>query len=110
VTSREGIRAAIRAAIPDIRDCYDAWLQARPELGGRLAVRFTIESAGGEATGQDDGTDVPARVTNVRIVSSELDHGLLEGCVLNVTAGLRFRPPRGGKITVTYPFRFAPKE
>lgn len=101
-----GIRAAMAEAKASIRECYDAWIKARPELAGTLKVTFVIAQPEGEPeAGRED--ERLARVTRVKIAGSTLDHGLLEGCVANVTAGLAFDPPDGGELTVTYPFAFS---
>lgn len=92
-----GIRAAMAEALPDIGECYEAWIEAHPELAGKIVVRFTVVA--------DDGAD-EARVTETRLVGSDVAHPLLEGCVLNVASSLRFDPPAGGSLVVSYPFRF----
>jgi hypothetical protein len=97
--SAEGIRGAVTEALPKIKACYEGWVVANPALAGRLRVAFTI-------TAEADAEDI-ARITEVHIQGSELDHGLLEGCVLNVVDGLSFDPPPDGAVTVTYPFHFS---
>lgn len=96
---KDGIQAAMRESRPKLRECYAAWLKENEALGGRMVVRFTISPGeGGEAE--------RGRVTRVEIPDSELDHGLLEGCVLNVLAGLSWSAP-DEPLTVSYPFVFA---
>lgn len=97
---RQGIQAAMNEARPLIGECYDAWLRAHPELAGKLVVHFTINDPLPE---DDEGL---ARVTVADIDDSTVDHALLEGCVMNVVAGLRFDPPESGKLRVSYPFLF----
>jgi len=97
-TDAVGIRAAMDEVRPAIAECYSAWAKENPELAGKLVVSFTIESESPEGE--------QARVTAVSIPKSEVDHPLLEGCVLNAVVGLRFAGG-GEPITVTYPFRFS---
>jgi hypothetical protein len=94
-TDPEGIRSAIREALPDLRECYQAWVQAHPELEGVVKASFTITAAPQGAEG---------RVSEVHLVESTLDQPFLEGCVLNVLSALHFEAPTDGPVTVTYPF------
>ena len=93
---RDGIQGAVREALPDIRECYEGWLRANPALAGKVTVRFTI------ATDADDGER--GKVTKAALVASDVGHPLMEGCVLNVMAGLAFEAPSDGKpLDVNYP-------
>lgn len=101
-----GIRAAMAEATPQIKDCYEAWIRERPELAGKLKLTFTIAQPEGEAeAGRED--ERIARVTRVSVADSTVDHALLEGCVMNVTSGLKFDPPEADELTVQYPFVFS---
>jgi len=97
--SREGIQSAMQETLPKIKECYEGWVADNPDLAGRLRVTFTIS----EETDSDD----IAHIDEVQIQDSELAHGLLEGCVLNVVGGLSFDPLEEGAVTVTYPFAFS---
>ena len=92
-----GIQEAVRSAKPALRECYEGWLQAMPELKGKVTMAFEIEHEEGEAA---------ARVTRSEITSSELDQPILEGCIINAFSGLHFEPPEGGKLSVKYPLYF----
>ena len=94
-TDPEGIRSAIREAMPDLRECYAGWVAANPELHGVIKARFTI-------TPSADGSE--GRVTDVVAATSTLEQPFLEGCVLNVLGALRFEAPPDGPLTVSYPF------
>jgi hypothetical protein len=94
-TDPEGIRSAIREAMPDLRECYAGWVAANPDLHGVIKARFTI-------TPSADGSE--GRVTDVVAATSTLDQPFLEGCVLNVLGALRFEAPTDGPLTVSYPF------
>lgn len=95
--TRDGIQAAMKEVIPELRDCYDGWVQREPSLGGAIAVAFVIDV---------DDAGVGA-VSGLSIVDGGLGHAALEGCVLNVMNDLSFEPP-GSPVNVTYPFNFSP--
>ncbi len=96
---REGIRAAMGDKTPEIRECYEAWLQQNPSLGGTLKVHFRIN--------QPPGKNL-AMIDDVDIGDGGLGNVALEGCVLNAIKTIRFEPPpRGGVMEVNYPFHFS---
>lgn len=96
---RDGIQGAVREALPEVRECYDAWVQQNPSLGGRVTMTFTIEPVVGQ-----EG----ARVTQARVSDQGLGHALMEGCVVQVFEDLRFQAPADGKpMNVTYPLDFS---
>ena len=97
---RDGIKAAIQSATPQIKECYDGWLEYHPRLGGKLVISFTI--------GAPEGERKLARITDVNLDENRVRHGVMEGCVLNVVSNLRFqRPDDGGAVTVRYPMFFS---
>jgi hypothetical protein len=67
-------------------------------------VRFVI------ADPESDDDEALARVAEVQLLDTSLTGEparFIEGCVMNVMASLRFDPPEGGKLVVSYPFIFA---
>lgn len=97
---KEYIRSTIKEAIPLVKECYELALREHPDLGGLLKVRFTIgaepEVGGLVEQVEIDGQDPAA-----------LDPGLRE-CMEQTIYSLEFPPPEGGgRVNVTYPFRFA---
>jgi hypothetical protein len=95
--TRDGIRAAVQAGIPEIKDCYEQWLRLQPTLGGKLKVTFTIDT--------EDG--VEGKVSKVSLGDAGIGHAMMEGCILQVFEDLRFEPPLGGKVDVSYPIVLA---
>lgn len=94
---RQGIQAAMRSGVEDIRGCYAEWLRMQPVLAGRIRVRFTIDSEDGEE----------GRVTEVSLAEDAgVGNVAMEGCVLSVVSDLRFDAPPEGPMNVTYPFTF----
>lgn len=93
----EGIDVAVFPRLRDIRECYQAWLEAQPDLEGRIVVRFVVAGRGGVGV-----------VNRISIVEgTTTGNTLFEGCVMNVMSDLRFEPPpAGGTVEVDYPFVF----
>ncbi|MDD9934233.1 MAG: AgmX/PglI C-terminal domain-containing protein [Myxococcales bacterium] len=89
--SKETIRRYIRRQLPQVRHCYEQTLRERPDLQGRVAVRFMID---------------PTGVVRVAMPTrSTLGHGPTERCVANAVKRITFpRPEGGGMVKVTYPF------
>jgi hypothetical protein len=95
-----GIRAAVQAAQPALRECYESWLAAAPGLAGKLTLQFTLRAA------PEPG--LPAEVSEVGLAESTVGHPVMEGCVLNAIQGLEFDPPPGGEpLQVRYPLSFS---
>jgi hypothetical protein len=101
-----GIRGAVQESLPELKECYEEWQKNAPGLRGKVAVSFRIHAA----LDLDAGSAPEARVDQVRIGESELDHVFMEGCVSSVFSELRFAPPEGGKLEVTYPIQFESTE
>lgn len=95
--TRDGIKAAVQAELPQIRECYELWLRQNPALSGKMKVQFTIA----EIPGRDR-----SKIVRVDVADGGLGHVMMEGCVRNVFKGLRFETPRGGETRVTYPLSF----
>jgi TonB family protein len=92
---KEIIRRIIRRHINEVKYCYEQELTRKPELGGRVAVQFTIA-----ATGQ-----VVASV----LQNSTMGNPRVENCVVQAVRRWEFPKPLGGGIViVSYPFNFTP--
>lgn len=90
---REVIAAYIRSQLGQILYCYERQLSAQPDLYGKVAVKFTIDGAGG--------------IETQRIGETTLKNATVEGCILQKVAKWKFPTPAGGtKVLVTYPFLF----
>ena len=83
----------INAHRREIRTCFESALIIRNDLNGILRLSFGINLAG--------------TVTEVKIVNSELNSNILEGCVVQVIRQMKF-PESLNKLstTVIYPFVF----
>lgn len=98
--TRDGIKGAITQELPELRECYEAWLEQDPRLAGQLKVQFTIVEVPGRARG---------KVAQVHTADGGMGHLAFEGCVRNVFKGLRFERPERGELKVTYPLTFSQK-
>ncbi|HKP59237.1 MAG TPA: TonB family protein [Polyangiales bacterium] len=89
--SKEVIRRIIGRHINEVRFCYEQELNARPDLQGRVAVKFIISPTGAVQTAAVD--------------SSDLGNPKAEQCIAQAVRRWTFPAPEGGGIVVvTYPF------
>lgn len=98
---RDGIKGAVQEKLPEIRECYQSWLQSNPQLAGKLKVEFQIV----EIPGRERG-----KVQAIEIADGGVGHVAFEGCVRNVFGDMRFEAPKGGEMRVTYPIAFSNSE
>jgi len=90
--SKEQIRRVVRRNIGQIKHCYEKGLFGRPDLEGRVSVKFTIDGMGG--------------VTHSVVNASTLRHGGTEQCIARAVRRWTFPQPKGGGIViVSYPFQ-----
>ncbi len=90
--SRGEVSAAINKKIGRIQRCYERGLTQTPNLAGRLTYSWTIRPNG--------------RVSGVRQSSGSLGNAKVASCISGIIRGIRFPKPRGGPVSVTYPFVF----
>ena len=89
--SKEVIRRIIRRHINEVRFCYEQELNQRPDLQGRVAVKFIISPTGA--------------VQTAGVASSTVRNARVEGCIAKAVRRWVFPAPEGGGIVVvTYPF------
>jgi hypothetical protein len=89
--SSEHIRRTVRRNLNQVRFCYEQALQTKPDLQGRVAVRFIIG---------------PTGAVQVSVVeSSDLGDRKAEACITSAVGRWNFAAPEGsGIVSVTYPF------
>ena len=89
--SREVIARIIHRHVNEVRYCYTQELTARPDLQGRVAVKFIIAPTG--------------LVQAAALASSTLANATAEQCIVEAVGRWVFPAPEGGGIVVvTYPF------
>ena len=77
----------------EIRTCYESALMIRNDLGGIMRISFGINVAGS--------------VTEVKIISNELQSSILESCIIQVVREMKFPESKNqSPTTVIYPFVF----
>lgn len=81
----------IRSHLGGIEECYSRRLEVRPDLRGRLVLRFEIES---------DGAVADATAAGIK------DQPLIQ-CVLDQMRGWRFEKP-ASPLQVAYPINLQP--
>ena len=102
--NREGIRDAVGSVLPDLQSCYEGWLKVGKPVRGKIQVHMKIEP--------DPKDRSRGVVTSAEVLNSELDHPMMEACLLNALGQPEFDAPDdpSGKVEVTYPFVFEDEE
>jgi hypothetical protein len=89
--STEAVREVVRERNDEIRECYDLIAQTHPEKEGRVVVRFAIAPSGA--------------VGSSCLVTSSVNEGSVDRCVVERPLGWRFPEPSGGGwVVIDYPF------
>jgi hypothetical protein len=89
--SKEVIRRIIGRHINEVRFCYEQELNSRPDIQGRISIKFIIAPTGA--------------VQNALVDSSDMGAPKVEQCIAQSVRRWTFPAPEGGGIVVvTYPF------
>jgi len=93
--SKSNIRMVVRSRAAMFRACYERQLQIKPNLSGKIVIRWTIWL---------DGS-----VKNASVASSTMHDSRVEGCILRVIRRMRFEKPKGGGVCIVqWPLVFNP--
>lgn len=85
------IRRVVMAHAGDIKRCYEQGLARRPDLEGRVTLKFTIGKTG--------------TVAAVSVTETTLNDRATEQCIMRTASKWVFPKPSGdGLVTVSYPF------
>ena len=87
------IAQVVHANVDQFRACYDHGRAKNPTLAGRVSTRFVIDANGGVSQAVSDP-------------STTLPDAAVVACVVATFRSLKFPQPKGGDVTVTYPFDF----
>ncbi len=89
--SKEVVRRIVRRHINEVRFCYEQQAETRPQLEGRVGIKFIVNPTGG--------------VQTAAVASSTLGNARVEQCIAKAVRRWSFPAPEGGGIVVvTYPF------
>lgn len=95
--SKEVIRRIVHRHINEVKFCYERQLAQRPDLNGRVSVKFIISGTGA--------------VQMAAVASSTLGDPGVENCIAQAVRRWTFPQPEGGGIViVTYPFMLTSPE
>lgn len=91
--SKDQVEKALERALSRFQYCYEKSLLSQPNLAGTLVMEWVI-SANGKAQ-------------SVKVVRSELNQASLHLCVAKEIGQVDFPKPKGGSVTIQYPFAFS---
>ena len=91
--SKDVVRDVIFKHIGEVKHCYELELEKNQDLAGRVMVNFTISADG--------------KVTESKIDKTTLRNETVEKCIVEAVRTWEFPKPKGGIVTVTYPFLLA---
>jgi len=94
---KEDVRRAIQTVVPLIRQCFQDVAERFPGPH-TVKLKFTIEGQG-----------LTGHFRDGEVVDSTIQDPFALACFLDSLLDVRFPAPRGGgRVTITYPFRFQP--
>ncbi len=95
--SKEVIRRIVHRHINEVKFCYERQLAKRPDISGRVSIKFIISGTGA--------------VQMSAVASSTLGDPVVENCIAKAVRRWSFPQPEGGGIViVTYPFMLTSPE
>jgi TonB family protein len=90
--SKEVIRRIVHRHINEVKFCYERELAKRPDLSGRVSIKFIISGSGS--------------VQMAAVADSTIGAPVVENCIAEAVRRWSFPQPEGGGIViVTYPFQ-----
>ncbi len=91
--TQDQIMKVVRTRARAIQACYARELQRNKGLGGKVVVKWKIDSGG--------------KVTRAKVRSTTMRNGRVEDCVVRQVNSMKFPSPKGGgTATVNFPFIF----
>lgn len=86
------IARVVKMRLKAVKSCYERELKKDPKLAGKIVIQFTIGELG--------------RITSSKVASSTMSNPAVGRCILGRMGQWRFPQPKGGSVTVSYPFVF----
>jgi hypothetical protein len=90
---RGEIQKVVNAHLREVQGCYERRLIKEPNLAGKIIFEWIISPSGS--------------VSVVRIKFSDMHSTEVATCIQSSIREWQFPQPRGGSVTVTYPFVFS---
>lgn len=90
----DAIARFVKTRIASVKDCYERELKRNPQLAGKVAIAFTIEESG--------------RVSEAEVETNTMGSDTVASCIAERIKRWVFPKPKGGSVTVSYPFIFSP--
>lgn len=90
--AREKVAKVIQKHQGEIQGCYEQELLSSPGLSGKVTFDWTVTRQG--------------NVSGVSQKSSTLGSAAVANCIMDILRGLKFPKPKGGSVTISYPFMF----
>lgn len=95
--TKDQVRQAISDNKRSLRNCHEQYLTYKKDLGGRLVLKWKINSEG--------------PVDTISVQSSNTNYATFDTCVVDVIKKIVFpKAPNGNSTVVIYPFVFQPKK
>lgn len=95
--TKDQVRQAISDNKRALRNCHEQYLTYKKDLGGRLVLKWKINSDG--------------PVDTISVQSSNTSYATFDTCVVDVIKKIVFpKAPNGNSTVVIYPFVFQPKK
>lgn len=91
--SESAIAKALEKALPRFQYCYEKALLTDASLAGTIVLQWTI--------------DTNARVSDTKVVRSQLNNSTLHSCLSAELSKVRFPAPKGSSVSIRYPFAFS---
>lgn len=90
--SRSEVLKVIGRHTRAIQRCYEKQLMSKPGLSGKITFAWTITPTG--------------KVSGARQRTSTMGSAKVSSCILKVIRRMKFPKPKGGSVTIVYPFIF----
>jgi len=90
--SKEEIAKTVEARMPALRSIYNKHLKEKPNLNGKITLKFTIAPSG--------------EIISINIMSSATGDSEFDEAIKNAVAKWKWKSIEGGNTTVIIPFNF----
>jgi hypothetical protein len=92
--SQAAVEKALAGHLAKFQHCYEKALITDSSLSGTIVMQWTISTAG--------------QPSGIKVVRSEMNNSFLHDCISKEIGTVRFPSPKGGPVSIKYPFAFTP--